>query len=223
MSAASVGEVSQVLRREGKYPTSIIAADESTTGADADGGANGSPAIASRGIKIARADVIQLSTQLAIMVETGVTLAEALECISLHAHKPKVRALLEDIVRIVHSGTDLSTALARHERSFPRLYVALIRASEKSGMMGKLLTRATNYLRDEQDTVPPRQGRADLPRRDARLRDHDHRLPARLRAPQIHSHLRPEGRRAPDADQDPHEHEQLPRRAPHRIADRAGL
>jgi type IV pilus assembly protein PilC len=152
MSAASVGEVSQLLRREGKYPTSIIASDESTAGSDG-GGATAVVSSRRGGIKIPRADVIQLSTQLAIMVETGVTLAEALECISLQAQKPKVKALLEDIVRTVHAGTDLSTALARHERTFPRLYVALIRASEKSGMMGKLLTRATNYLRDEQDTV----------------------------------------------------------------------
>jgi type IV pilus assembly protein PilC len=155
LSASSVGEVGQMLRREGKYPTSIIAADDSTAGSNAGSGGPVTSSYASRrgGIKIARAEVIQLSTQLSIMVETGVTLSEALECLSNQAQKPKVKALLEDIVRTVHSGTDLSTALGRHERSFPRLYVALIRASEKSGMMGKLLTRATNYLRDEQDTI----------------------------------------------------------------------
>jgi type IV pilus assembly protein PilC len=87
------------------------------------------------------------------MLDTGVTLTEALECISQQTDKPKVKTLLDDVVRCVHSGTDLSTALSRHESSFPRLYVALIRASEKSGMMGKLITRATHYLRDEQDTM----------------------------------------------------------------------
>jgi type IV pilus assembly protein PilC len=145
LSAASVAEVTQMLRREGKYPTSIQPAGEAV--------AAGVVAKPQAGIKIPRADVIQISTQLSIMVETGVTLSEALECISLQSDKPKVKALLDDIVRAVHSGTDMSTALARHERSFPRLYVALIRASEKSGMMGKLLARATAYLRDEQDTM----------------------------------------------------------------------
>jgi len=82
-----------------------------------------------------------------------VTLSEALECIGQQTDKPKVKALLEDVVHTVHSGIDLSTALSKHERSFPRLYVALIRASEKSGMMGKLLARATSYLRDEQETL----------------------------------------------------------------------
>jgi type IV pilus assembly protein PilC len=145
MAAPSVEEVTQALRREGKYPTSVQLASQD----------NGSAASASarKGIKIPRADVIQISTQLSIMVETGVTLMEALECVSQQTDKPKVKALLDDVVRSVHSGTDLSTALSRHERSFPRLYVAIIRASEKSGMMGKLLARATNYLRDEQDTI----------------------------------------------------------------------
>jgi type II secretory pathway component PulF len=110
-------------------------------------------ALGARGSRSRAPTSFQLSNQLAIMVDTGVTLSEALECVAQQTDKPKVRALLDDVLRVVHSGTDLSTALARHEASFPRLYVALIRASEKSGMMGKLLARATHYLRDEQDTM----------------------------------------------------------------------
>jgi type IV pilus assembly protein PilC len=152
--AASVGEVTQALRRDGKYPISIQAGSEpAASSASSSTTTSAGVTFGKGGIKIPRSEVIQLSTQLSIMVETGVTLSDALECISQQSAKPKVRALLEDVVRNVHSGTDLSMALSRHERSFPRLYVALIRASEKSGMMGKLLTRATNYLRDEQDTV----------------------------------------------------------------------
>ena len=152
VSAASVGEVTQILRREGKYPTSITAADDPSASSGAAGASPFSRG-GSGGIKLKRAEVIQLSTQLAIMVETGVTLAEALDCIAQQTDKPKVKALLDDVTRTVHSGTDLSTALSRHERTFPRLYIALIRASEKSGMMAKMLARATNYLRDEQDTI----------------------------------------------------------------------
>jgi type IV pilus assembly protein PilC len=156
--ASSIGEVTQILRRDGKYPISI------QQGADpAAAGASGGVTFGHGGIKIPRADVIQLSTQLSIMVETGVTLSDALECISMQSQKPKVKALLDDVVNNVRSGNDLSMALSRHERSFPRLYIALIRASEKSGMMGKLLARATNYLRDEQDTVRRVKGALTYP------------------------------------------------------------
>lgn len=148
MNAASVTEVTQILRREGKYLTSVQA-----DGGEGAASPESAGAVPKYGIKISRGDVIQLSNQLAIMVETGVTLSEALECISQQTEKPKVKELVDDVLRSVHSGVDLSIALARHERSFPRLYVALIRASEKSGMMGKLLGRATAYMRDEQETL----------------------------------------------------------------------
>lgn len=144
IAAASVAEVTQLLRREGKYPTSIepVGAQASNTSGSARGG-----------IKVPRPDIVQFSNQLSIMVETGVTLSEALDCIAQQVEKPKLKALVDDLVRSVNSGVDFSSALAKHDRSFPRLYIALVRASEKSGMMGKLLGRATNYLRDEQDIV----------------------------------------------------------------------
>src|SRR5688500_6120736 len=91
MIASSVGEVTQILRRDGKYPISIQIGEDPAIAATG-------MALARGGIKIPRADVIQLSTQLAIMVETGVTLAEGLECISQQTTKPKVKALLDDVV-----------------------------------------------------------------------------------------------------------------------------
>src|SRR5215213_3518302 len=89
LTASSVEEVTQLIRREGKYPTSVQAADEVANG-DAGGSSGGAPgSTGAKGIKLPRADVIQLSTQLAIMVETGVTLPEALDCIAAQSEKPK--------------------------------------------------------------------------------------------------------------------------------------
>ena len=45
------------------------------------------------------------------MLETGVTLLEALDCIALQADRnPKLKALLEDLSVQVQGGTDFSTA-----------------------------------------------------------------------------------------------------------------
>ena len=112
---------------------------------------------------MSRADIIQFSTQLAIMVETGVTLVEALDCIATQATKPNVKRLVEDLNSTVRAGNDLSSALARHPRSFPRLYVALIRAAEKSGMLSKLLHRATQYIRDEHEVIRRVRGALTYP------------------------------------------------------------
>src|SRR5262249_10830257 len=92
-----------------------------------------------------------------------VTLTEALDCIAKQAVKPNVRKLVEDLSIHVQQGGDLSAALARNPRSFPRLYVALIKAAEKSGMLSKLLNRALNYLRDENDTIRRVRGALTYP------------------------------------------------------------
>jgi len=154
ITADSIAAASQQLRADGKYPTAVNpAVDE-----EAPSSAGGQP-----GLKIARADVIQISTQLAIMVETGVTLSEALDCIAQQCEKPNVKLLVDDIARHVQGGGDFSTALSRHPRSFPRLYIALIKASEKSGLLGKLIVRATTYLKDEQDTIRRVKGAMTYP------------------------------------------------------------
>lgn len=143
LMAESVAQVTQLLRGEGKYPTSIRPADESQT----------AEAARPSGVKVSRAEVIQLATQLAVMIETGVTISEALDCVAQQATRPQFKRMVEDLSRQVQTGSDFSSALTRHPRSFPRLFVSLIRASEKSGMMSRLLNRACTYLRDEQDII----------------------------------------------------------------------
>jgi type IV pilus assembly protein PilC len=157
LEAASIQEVSSMLRSQGKFPTSVTEAAEEREAA------RRTIAVGSRGIKIARSELIQFSQQLAIMVETGVTLPDALDCIAQQTVKPTTKALVADLIDTVRGGTDFSTALQRHPRSFPRLYVSLVKASEKSGMMSKMIVRATAYLRDEQEVVRKVKGALTYP------------------------------------------------------------
>lgn len=149
--AQSINEVSRLLRADGKYP--VVVKPTSAAAGAAGTGTETEATIFGRGIRVRRSDVIQIATQLSIMIETGVTITEALDCIVAQSERPRVKQLLEDVSQQVHGGSDFSSALARHPRSFPRLFVALVKASEKSGMLSKLLLRGTEYLRDEADTI----------------------------------------------------------------------
>lgn len=146
------------MRANGQYPITV-----KETTADVATPATSSQKATKGGIKVARLDVINLSTQLAVMLETGITLAEALECAKLNCEKPKLKALVESLHATVSNGVEFSAALSQHPRSFPTLYIALIKASEKSGMLSKLINRATNYLRDEQDVVRKVRGAITYP------------------------------------------------------------
>ncbi len=157
LSAASMPEALGMIRAEGKYPVSVRPAGQSEVG--------GSVPVAAvvTSIKISRAELISLCQQLSIMVDTGVTLSDALDCISRQTESGKLKSLVADLIEQVNAGSSFSAALARHPRSFPRIFIALMGAAEKSGMMAKMLQRAVGYLRDEQETLRKVRGALTYP------------------------------------------------------------
>jgi type IV pilus assembly protein PilC len=152
--ADSLAQAADTLRAEGKYPTSLRSGNEALPR---------QLSLFSSRPRLTRKELVQFCTQLQIMIETGVTLSEALESIAEQAHKASVQLVVRDLCRHITGGDTLSSALARHPRSFPRVMVALVAASEKSGMLAKLLGRAVTYLRDEQDTVRRVRGALTYP------------------------------------------------------------
>jgi type IV pilus assembly protein PilC len=151
--APSAAEVMRNLRADGKYPVNVRLADSVV---DESGRVRG-------GLSMSRKDLINLSMQLAIMVETGVTLSDALDCVGQQMQNPNVKKIVLDISQQVQGGSDFSSALQRHPRAFPRIFVALMSASEKSGMMSRLLYRANQYLRDEYETIRRVRGALTYP------------------------------------------------------------
>ena len=78
-------------------------------------------------------------------------------------------------------------------------------------MLGKLLNRATAYLRDEQETLR-RSGALTYPGDHARLRGHDDDLPAGLRAAAVHRRSTPTRGGPAPAHADPDGHQRFARR-----------
>ncbi|MCD6304075.1 MAG: type II secretion system F family protein [Planctomycetes bacterium] len=120
--------------------------------ADAAAGQAGQARPASN-IKLKRDEIIFFTTQLAVMIDTGVTLSEALDAIADQAEEPNLKAVVADLTDQVKGGIEFSTALEHYPRTFGRLLVALVRASEASGTMGMMLKRAADYLGQERETV----------------------------------------------------------------------
>ncbi|HUS39737.1 MAG TPA: type II secretion system F family protein, partial [Pirellulales bacterium] len=103
------------------------------------------------GKRITRSDIIYLTSQLAIMVETGISISHSLSTIIEQEDNPKLCQLLLNLKQSVEAGEDLSTALARHPAYFDQTYVSLIRASEVTGSMGVMLQRIASYLDKEKE------------------------------------------------------------------------
>ena len=103
--------------------------------------------------KIRRQDVITFSHQLAVMVDTGVSISEALSCCADQSESEGFKKVLEEVADEVRGGRELSAALAMHEKVFPTVMVSLVRASEMSGTMGKMLDRISKYMAKEAVTT----------------------------------------------------------------------
>jgi type IV pilus assembly protein PilC len=102
--------------------------------------------------RISRSDLIYVTSQLAIMVDTGITLSTALAGIVEQEPNGTLRRVLKDLKDQVEGGTDFSTALAKYPKYFDNTYVSLVKASEATGSLGPMLDRIATYLRKELDT-----------------------------------------------------------------------
>lgn len=102
--------------------------------------------------RISKNDLIYVTSQLAIMVETGIPLSQALGGIIEQESNPTLRRMLKDLKGAVEGGQDFSTALSRHPQYFDKTYISLVKASEATGTLGQTLDRITGYLRKEAET-----------------------------------------------------------------------
>ncbi len=103
-------------------------------------------------VRISRQDLIYVTAQLAIMVDTGITLSAALSGIIEQESNSALRKVLLGLKEAVESGEDFSAALSRYPKLFDNTYISLVRASEATGTLGAMLDRIATYLRKEMDT-----------------------------------------------------------------------
>jgi type IV pilus assembly protein PilC len=104
-------------------------------------------------LKAKRARVVWFVNQLSIMVETGITIGEALDCLARQATDPVLQEVLEGVSSGVQEGRPLSDAMDGYPRTFPRVMTAMVRAAEHSGTLGPTLNRTAQYLLKEQQIM----------------------------------------------------------------------
>ena len=82
--------------------------------------------------------------RLALLLETGVNLAEAIKVLRRQTDDPLLAGILNSITTTVAEGKPFSAALARHPEFFSQTYVSLVAAAEEGGFLPGVL----DQLRD---------------------------------------------------------------------------
>lgn len=97
-------------------------------------------------------DILNFTTQLAVMIRAGISLRAALDGIADQATNPKFKTILNGMKQDVESGRQFSEALAKHPKYFSPLYVNMVRASEMSGSFSQMLERIAAYQAQQIET-----------------------------------------------------------------------
>jgi len=99
-----------------------------------------------KGGKVALADQVVFTRQLATMIDAGIAIVQSLQALGDQTPNKIMRDTIRDITSRVESGESFSEALARHPKAFNRLYVAMVSAGEKGGLLAEILSRLATYL-----------------------------------------------------------------------------
>lgn len=92
-------------------------------------------------------EFFSFNQELSILLKTGLTVVAALDVIVEKGRDSEFNRLLKDIRRDVFSGESLSGAFAKYTHIFSKLYVATLRAGEKSGDLDQAMTRYLEYMK----------------------------------------------------------------------------
>ncbi len=122
---------------------SVIEIRENETGLAAAWGSGG--LMARLGVVRTR-DLVLFFRMFSSLIESNVTISEAMEILYEQAENRKLKRVLGDIKGRIEGGTPLSDAMATHPRVFSETITNMIRAGELGGILDTVLVRISDYL-----------------------------------------------------------------------------
>lgn len=100
--------------------------------------------------RITLSDTTTFTRQLSTMITTGLTVTSALRIIRGQG-SPSFVEVIDDIVKNVEGGTNLADAMQRHPGVFNQVYVSLVRAGERAGVLDQIMLRLADNLERQRE------------------------------------------------------------------------
>ncbi len=92
-----------------------------------------------------RFPLLLFTQELLALLESGISLVEAIETLAEKESRPETRSTLQTLLAALYEGKPLSVAVQATAGVFPDLYVATVRASERTGDLPQSLSRFVAY------------------------------------------------------------------------------
>lgn len=98
------------------------------------------------GGKVGLADLVVFTRQLATMLDAGLAMVQSLQALAEQTNNKVMRDVIKDVCARVEAGDSFSEALVKHPKAFNKLYVCMVGAGEKGGLLSEILARLATYL-----------------------------------------------------------------------------
>jgi type IV pilus assembly protein PilC len=98
------------------------------------------------GGRVALMDLVIFTRQLATMIDAGLAMVQSLQALAEQTTNKIMRDVIKDVCTRVEGGDSFSEALQKHPKVFSRLYVCMVAAGEKGGLLAEILARLATYL-----------------------------------------------------------------------------
>lgn len=102
------------------------------------------------GNRVRGKDVVDFTRHLSAMLSSGLTLLRSLEILKNQVRNRALIEVIDGIITDIDEGASFSTAISRHPQVFSPIYIALIEASEGSGLLDKAFVRLADTLEKQQ-------------------------------------------------------------------------
>lgn len=101
--------------------------------------------------KVSFSDIVDFTRQIAIMLNAGLTVIDALDILKKQTTKISLQKIIIDIDSEIRAGNPFSFALKKYPQNFSNLYIALVRSGEASGKLGEILIKLSDNLEKERE------------------------------------------------------------------------
>ena len=103
--------------------------------------------------KVKPSEMVTFSRQLALLLESGVGIIQALELLQSQTTDRNLNKVLFDVINNLRGGKSLATALSQHPSVFSTLYCKLINVGEQTGAIETVLRSLADYIERQSTAI----------------------------------------------------------------------
>jgi len=96
--------------------------------------------------KVKPSELVTFSRQLALLLESGVGIIQALELLESQATDKTLKKVLFQVLQDLRGGKSLSVAMAQHPQVFSKLYCKMMNVGEQTGALETVLRNLAAYI-----------------------------------------------------------------------------